>query len=508
MLRTLHNYECLRRVTTLIPGINCQNPVLGNLDIITCGINKDAGVDAYQAFFQALCGLCKIFEKQRIFRFWMAFEPIVVFYKPETVETILSSNTVLTKARQYDLLSPWLGYGLLTSGGNKWRLRRKLLTPSFHFRILEDFLPIMSEHLIVFVDLMRKQTLVNNGIVDDITPYITRCALDIICETAMGIKMDSQIHLDSPYVKAIHQTGELFLLRMLRPWLWNDFIYRQTPNGKKFFNNMDILHGFTDNVIKERKRELLDEINRNDKCFITNNETNSDHRRRQAFLDSLLSEHFRNPEFTEEDIREEVDTFMFEGHDTTSMAISWTLHLIGRDQSVQDKCHQELDTIFDGTDGDRRPLTMNDLREMKYLEACIKEALRLFPSVPFIGRQLNEDININGHSVPKGVTCLLFLYQLHRDPECFPQPEVYRPDRFLDRENMTRHPFAYVPFSAGPRNCIGQKFALLEEKALLATILRNFRIRSLDTRDVIKVAPEMVIRPKTPIRMEFVSRKL
>ncbi|CAG2117895.1 unnamed protein product [Medioppia subpectinata] len=236
----------------------------------------------------------------------------------------------------------------------------------------------------------------------------------------------------------------------------------------------------------------------------------TDRRRRMAFLDSLLSEHFRNSEFTEEDIREEVDTFMFEGHDTTSMAISWTLHLIGLNPDIQDKCHQELDAVLNASAddwvGERRMISMNELREMKYLEACIKEALRLYPSVPFVGRHLNEDTTINGYAVPAGVTCLVFLYQVHRDPQCFPQPEVYRPERFLDNSHMTRHPFAFVPFSAGARNCIGQKFALLEEKTILATILRNYTIKSLDHTDVIKIAPELVIRPKTPIRMQFTPR--
>ena len=263
-------------------------------------------------------------------------------------------------------------------------------------------------------------------------------------------------------------------------------------------------------VIKERKKELLEEksINKNDKTLNKKEETN-DYRRRMAFLDSLLSEHFNNSELTEEDIREEVDTFMFEGHDTTSMAISWTLHLIGLNQQIQDKCHHELDNIFFGTGSSDRPINMNDLRQMKYLEACIKEALRLFPSVPFVGRQMSEDLKINGYTVPKGVTCLVVLHQVHRDPQCYPEPEVYRPERFLgDNIHLTRHPFAFVPFSAGPRNCVGQKFALLEEKTILATILRKYSIESLNFTDEIKVAPEMVIRPKTPISMRFSSRHI
>lgn len=266
---------------------------------------------------------------------------------------------------------------------------------------------------------------------------------------------------------------------------------------------------YNSKVIKERKKELLEElngesINRKEKTGISA-EHSSDGKRRKAFLDSLLDEHFTNAQFTEQDIREEVDTFMFEGHDTTAMAISWTLHLIGLHKEVLANCHKELDQIF-RTDRDRA-INMSDLRQMKYLEACIKESLRLYPSVPFIGRHLNENIKVNGYTVPKGVTCLVVLYQVHRDPQYFPQPEVYRPERFMDSVQSGRHPFAFVPFSAGARNCVGQKFALLEEKTFLATVLRRYSLESLNHSDEIKVAPEMVIRPKTPIAIRFTQRQ-
>ena len=223
-------------------------------------------------------------------------------------------------------------------------------------------------------------------------------------------------------------------------------------------------------------------------------------KRRMAFLDSLIVHHLNDPNsLTEKGIREEVDTFMFEGHDTTSMALSWTTYLIGLNPDIQKKCHEELDSIF-GDDKDR-PLTMQDLRQMKYIEACIKEGLRLFPSVPYIARVSNQEIMINGHLIPKGVTLLLYLHQVHRDPEVFPKPEVYMPERFLDPGKM--HPFAFVPFSAGPRNCIGQKFALLEEKAIISSIFRNFNVTSIDHRDKIKVATELVLRPKIPIKLKL-----
>lgn len=140
-----------------------------------------------------------------------------------------------------------------------------------------------------------------------------------------------------------------------------------------------------------------------------------------------------------------------QGHDTTSASVCWTLFLLGTSPEIQDKIVEELDSIFDG---DRtRPPTMKELNDMKYLECAIKESLRLYPSVPFLGRHLHEDVQIGEYLVPAGTMALVSTYVLHRDKNVFPKPEIYNPDRFLPENSIGRHPYAYIPFSAGPRNC-------------------------------------------------------
>lgn len=114
---------------------------------------------------------------------------------------------------------------------------------------------------------------------------------------------------------------------------------------------------------------------------------------------------------------------------------------------------QEIDDIMDG-DRERTP-TMKELNDMKYLECCIKEGLRLYPSVPLIARKINEDVAIGDYVIPSGTTAMIVTYMLHRNPDVYPKPELYNPDRFLPQNCYGRHPYAYIPFSAGPRNCIG-----------------------------------------------------
>ncbi|XP_008336093.1 cytochrome P450 4V2-like [Cynoglossus semilaevis] len=154
-----------------------------------------------------------------------------------------------------------------------------------------------------------------------------------------------------------------------------------------------------------------------------------------------------------------------------------------------------------------RPVNTDDLKKLKYLECVIKEALRLFPSVPFFARTICEDCHIKGFKIPKGANAIIVTYALHRDPRYFPEPEEFRPERFLPENSVGRPPYAYIPFSAGLRNCIGQRFALMEEKVVLSSILRKFTIQSLQTREELQPIGELILRPEKGILIKLERRE-
>uniref|UniRef100_A0A182QEP1 Cytochrome P450 n=1 Tax=Anopheles farauti TaxID=69004 RepID=A0A182QEP1_9DIPT len=193
------------------------------------------------------------------------------------------------------------------------------------------------------------------------------------------------------------------------------------------------------------------------------------------------------------------------GHDTTTAGISWVLFLLALHPDVQERVYEEIESIF--PPGDDRPATVQDLNELRLLERCIKESLRLFPSVSFFGRTLSEDIEIAGYHVPAGTIVGIHAYHVHRDERFYPEPEKFDPDRFLPENTEARHPYAYIPFSAGPRNCIGQKFALLEEKSIVSSVLRRFRLKSVRTRDEQRIMHELITRPKDGILLYLEARK-
>ncbi|XP_035315065.1 cytochrome P450 4V2 isoform X2, partial [Cricetulus griseus] len=198
-----------------------------------------------------------------------------------------------------------------------------------------------------------------------------------------------------------------------------------------------------------------------------------------------------------------VSHLYLQGHDTTAAAINWSLYLLGSYPEVQRKVDKELDDVFGRS---LRPVTLEDMKKLKYLDCVIKETLRIFPSVPLFARSLSEDCEVAGYKISKGTEAVLIPYALHRDPKYFPDPEEFQPERFFPENSKGRHPYAYVPFSAGPRNCIGQKFAVMEEKTILACILRRFWVECNQKREELGLSGDLILRPNNGIWIKLKRR--
>uniref|UniRef100_A0A182QWR8 Cytochrome P450 n=1 Tax=Anopheles farauti TaxID=69004 RepID=A0A182QWR8_9DIPT len=492
----LERYRRLVRHINGIPG-PATLPVIGNALLI----NADR-----EELFNRIIASRKLYgRRQGITRIWNGLTPYVLISKAQAVEKILSSTRNIEKGRDYEFLQPWLGTGLLTSPAGKWHQRRKILTPTFHFRILSDFVEVFNKQSAVLADKLARE--VDNAAGFDCVRYITLCSLDIICETAMGCPVYAQKQSDSEYVRAHEKIGEIMLNRLQKLWLHPDIVFRCTNQYREQQKCLDILHKFSYRMITERRAVI--ERKSNAAPDVNNNgdpgEEETTQRKQLAFLDLLIEASDGGRVLTDTDIREEVDTFILGGHDTTATSIAWTLFLLGTDPSVQERVVQEIDQVMGCSDRDSSP-TMRQLTEMRYLEACVKEALRLYPSIPIIGRRLTEDVQLEDHLLPAGTNAVIVVYQLHRDPAVFPNPDRFNPDHFLGATEP-RHPFAYIPFSAGPRNCIGQKFGALEAKAVLVAVLRRYRVEAIDRRENLTLYGELVLRSKDGLRIRITKRK-
>ncbi|XP_033171506.1 probable cytochrome P450 4d14 [Drosophila mauritiana] len=410
------------------------------------------------------------------------------------IEAIMSSQQTIQKNNLYGLLVNWLGDGLLLSKGKKWFRRRKILTPAFHFKILEDFVEVFDQQSATMVQQLYDRA--DGKTVINMFPVACLCAMDIIAETAMGVKINAQLQPQFSYVQSVTTASSVLAERFMNPLQRMDFSMKlfYPKLLAKLNDSVKNMHDFTNSVITER-RELLQKsiADGGDSDAALLNDVGQ--KRRMALLDVLLKSTIDGAPLSNDDIREEVDTFMFEGHDTTTSSIAFTCYLLARHPEVQARVFQEVRDVL-GEDKSA-PVTMQLLGELKYLECVIKESLRLFPSVPLIGRYISQDTVLDGKLIPADSNVVIFIYHAQRDPDYFPDPEKFIPERFSMERKGEINPFAYTPFSAGPRNCIGQKFAMLEMKSTISKMVRHFELLPLG--EEVQPVLNLILRSSTGI---------
>jgi cytochrome P450 family 4 len=239
------------------------------------------------------------------FRMFIGMQLDIVVAEPKDVEFVLSSHELLEKADEYDPIAEWLGLGLLISSGRKWFSRRKIITPAFHFKILEEFVGVFDKHSEIFVENLKQF----EGQEVDVFPFVTLLALDVICETSMGVEIHAQTNSNSEYVKAVQEITNIITTRHYNFLLRSNLLFRLSPLYQRQRKVLKILHGFTDSVIVSRREELI----RNKPATTTKVENEDGTKKKMALLDILLQSTIDGQPLTNTDIREEVDTFMFEG---------------------------------------------------------------------------------------------------------------------------------------------------------------------------------------------------
>ncbi|CAB3223907.1 unnamed protein product [Arctia plantaginis] len=305
-----------------------------------------------------------------------------------------------------------------------------------------------------------------------------------MCETLLGTKISDTTSVDK-YIENVDTLGFFYINRLVQPWYTVDFLYKTTSYYLKEQSLIRDLHNFTEEIIRKRQADL--------------NKTVNNEKHNRIMLDILLDK-VNKGNIDEKRVRDDVNTFLFESFDTTATTLIFMIVRLANESAIQKLIHEELETIFDNTD---RDLTIEDLSKMKYLECCIKESLRLYPSVPFISRYITEDLTIAGYIIPKNTYYNIHIYDLHHDPDLYSDPEKFIPERFLPENSVKRHPYAYIPFSAGSRNCLGQKFAMMAMKTVLAGILRKYRLEPVTRIEDLNFMTDVILRVSHPLCVRF-----
>ncbi|KAM9244248.1 cytochrome P450 4F2-like isoform 5-T5 [Dugong dugon] len=420
------------------------------------------------------------------FKSWLGpIKPIITLCHPDIIRPVVNASAAIAPKDVvfYGFLKPWLGDGLLLSGGDKWSRHRRMLTPAFHFNILKPYMKIFNESTNIMHAKWKR--LASDGSTRlDMFEHVSLMTLDSLQKCVFSFDSHCQ-EKPSKYIAAILELSALVVKRHQQIFLHFDFLYHLTPDGRRFRRACRLVHDFTDAAIQQRRCTLSEQ-------GVDNFLKSKTKAKTLDFIDVLLlSKDEHGKELSDEEIRAEANTFMFGGHDSTASGISWVLYNLAKHPEYQEHCRQEVQELLK----DRRPeeIEWDDLVQLPFLTMCIKESLRLHPSVISISRCCTQDIVFpDGRVIPKGVICLISIFGTHHNPSVWPNPEVYDPFRFNLENTQKRSPLAFIPFSAGPRNCIGQTFAMTEMKVVLALTLLRFRVLPDDTEPRRK--PELILR--------------
>ncbi|XP_071461843.1 cytochrome P450 3A19-like [Marmota flaviventris] len=195
--------------------------------------------------------------------------------------------------------------------------------------------------------------------------------------------------------------------------------------------------------------------------------------------------------------------FIFAGYETTSSALSFILYELATHPDAQTKLQQEIDAALPN----KAPATYDTVLQMEYLDMVVNETLRLFPIAGRLERVCKKDVEINGVPIRKGTVVMMPNYVLHRDPQYWPEPEEFRPERFSKKNKDSIDPYIYMPFGNGPRNCIGMRFALMNMKVALVKVMQNFSFQTCkETQIPLKLAKQGLLQPQKPIILKAVCR--
>ncbi|EGD79189.1 hypothetical protein PTSG_09918 [Salpingoeca rosetta] len=420
-----------------------------------------------------------------------SFMTIVALRRPQDIKNVVLRDEPKSKMAQ-NLLGDWLGLkSILLLNGPKWKSMRHMLNPAFSRAVIEDYIPTMVESAEELAAKFEQHARTPEEAVD-VTQDFSLFTLDTVCRCAFSFKSDVQHSRNDQFTQDFFEMGPETVQRFRNPLHLLGPIYNLTSAAQRHRQRIHRLHTHAAQIIEQRRKEL-DGMSIED---VTTHKRPSG-RALFDFLDICLLSRDKdgNPALTDEEIRSQCDTFLFAGHDTTATALTWLTFCLAKHPECQERCREE---IFDLLGPDAAP-TFTNLAKLPYTTACIKEAMRLYSPVIAVHRQLKSPLMLEcGVQLPAGTTVAFSIFMLHRNPTVWEDPLQYNPDRFLD---MTVDAFAFMPFSTGRRNCIGNNFAMHEIRVAMCQLLRRFKFVDAEHEPALQSA--LVLRSANGVKVKI-----
>ena len=368
------------------------------------------------------------------------------------------------------LLEPGLGRGLLTSEGETWRRHRRIMAPAFDHRSIVSYAPIMTE---IAERLVAEWDRRPEGTELDVAAAMMHATLHIISRTMFSSDSDDIVDIVEKGVERYQAEVRPGLADLLELPVWLSRL-GSAHHPERIYTEFDRA---IDRLLAARERDTASQP--------------------KDLLARLIAA--RDEEtgggMSAGEVRNQVVTIFMAGHETTALALTWTWYLLSQHPAVEAKLHAELEAVLGG-----RTPRHDQLGQLPYTRMVIEEAMRLYPPAHTLSRTAMGEDEVLGRRIPKGAQIMIVPWLLHRNPRLWQDPERFDPERFAPDRAASRPRFAYIPFGAGPRICIGAAFAMAEAMLILATVAQRYRLR---LKAGFPVEPQglITLRPRHGMRM-------
>lgn len=395
---------------------------------------------------------------------------------PDGVEQVLAGDPdgYSKNTPYYEEIAAYLGNGLLTSGGTHWRQQRRTVAPLFSHRRIATYVDVMADEATRLAD--RCSVATRAGTTIDVNAEMVDYTLRTVGRILFGADVEDAvpvIRATFPVLNEHVRRRGVSPMRLPRRW--------PTPAGIRAARAQRALYRVVDEIIERRSGTA---------------------RSGPDLISLLLAA--RDPETGEpmsnQEVRDQVLIFLLAGHETTSTALTFTMHLLGRHPDVQAAVHREIADVLGG-----RAPQAHDIARLKLTEMTVKEALRLYPPAYALGRLAEHDVTIAGQPIPAKSIVLLSPWATHRRADLWPEPERFDPGRFEPAAEQARPRYAYFPFASGLRGCIGGHFAMTEAVVAVATLLARFSVASESLE--IPLLTNITLRPAGPVWCRLALRE-
>jgi cytochrome P450 len=383
----------------------------------------------------------------RIAAFDFFGETYILLADPDLIRCVLATHIDKYRKdeRTYAAFKPILGNGLIISEGELWKRQRSILGRAFRAEILGHVVAIADQAASRLIEELEQVE--GRGVPFDFAPAFRRLTLQVIADAVLSLSPEeSDEVLPKLYLPIVEEAN-------VRTWM--PFrSYLPTPGNFAFRRATEELDAFVTDLIERRKRD--------------GNPTG-----KKDILDRIIAGHLESgapwDATAVAQLRDEVKTFLMAGHETSSMMLTWALYEIARHPAAMEQAIAEANRTLPKNVVPSQEIA---LKGLEFTEAVLREALRRYTLVPVVTREVVEDDELGGFAIPKGAKIVVAIEAVHHDERLWPDPTSFRPENFL---SPLPHPYAFLSFLAGPRNCIGEHFSIIEAKIVLARLVQRFR---------------------------------